>query len=200
MADATTPAAGAADAANAGGGQAPTLQTTAPAAGTPAATTPPADGQGGNDENKFRRLFEAAEAKRVSSEARLAQLEQAENARKEADLTEAQKAQKRADEAEAKVKALESENLKRRIAAEMSLSPETLEFLQGEDEAGLRASATKLAGLVVRAPLQAGTQTAPPGQQNPTADERIAAAEKAGNHALAITLKRERAGIGRVSV
>lgn len=164
----------------------------------PAADPPAADPKAGaNDENKFRRLFEAEETKRKQTEQRLAEFETADKTRKEAEMTEIQKIQARADEADARVKTLESENLRRRIAAEKNLSADAIQFLQGDDEATLTANAEKLVSLVGKAPLQAGTVTSPGGQQKPTIAEQIAAAEKAGNGMLSIQLKREQAGIGR---
>jgi hypothetical protein len=167
---------------------------------TPPAADPPAPdpkaGQGGNDEAKFRRLFEAEQAKSRASEQRLAELDAAETKRRESEMTELQKVQARAEEAEKRATKMEHENLRRQVAAEAQLTPEALEFLQGEDEAALRASAAKLATLVTKAPVQLGSHTQPGGSQKPTVEDQIAAAQKAGNWQESMRLKREAAGFG----
>lgn len=148
----------------------------APPAAPPANPEPPAEPHP-NDPHKYRRLFEREEATRKAAE------------------TQAAQEKERADKAETE----RLDALKRAVAAENGLAPEAVEFLTASDEAGLLAQATKLGGMVGAKPVVAGTVTNPPGQQTPSIDEQISAAQKAGNTALAISLKRQKAGIGRAA-
>lgn len=145
-----------------------------PSAAPPANPEPPADPHP-NDPHKYRRLFEREET-----------------TRKEAEKTAAAE-KERADTAETERLAA----LRRAVAAENGLAAEAVEFLTGTDEETLLAQATKLGGMVGAKPVVAGSVTNPGGNQQPSVDEQIAAAQKAGNTILAITLKRQQAGIGR---
>ena len=182
----------------------PTTPAPAPA---PVATTPPAPSPtpppapaatpsadpgkpGGNDENKYRRLFEDADKRAKDLEAK-------EKERTDAELSEAEKLKKRADEAESKVLDL----TKRTLAAEGGLPSEMVEFITATDEAGIKAQVEKLAAKLVppatppTVPVIAGTTTNPPGGQQPSVDEQIAEAYKNGNRNEAIRLKRQKAGL-----
>ena len=175
---------------------------TNPQAGTEttatANTQPP---QGGNDDNKFRRLHEAEEAKRKAAEARIAELEAAEAERTKAEMTEAERAKAEAAEAKAeaqkakeRLSELEREKLVNSIASEHGLTAEARELLSGADEAALRANAQKLAS-IMKQPAQAGTNTQPARGAEPSIDEKINAALKSGNTIESIRLARERAGL-----
>ncbi len=146
---------------------------------------------GENEAAKFRRLFEKAEADRKKLETDL-------QAIKDKDLSELEKAKKDALEATERAKRLEAENLRRKVAAEAGVPADAFDFLTGEDEETLKAQATKLVGMIGKpGAAPAGTTTQPAGGGGPSVDDQITAAEKAGNFALAITLKRQRAGLGR---
>jgi hypothetical protein len=147
------------------------------------AAPPPTD----NDVAKWRRLAEKHERE-------LAKLQDAEKKRAEAELSEVDRLKAQAEESANKLAALEAENLRRRVAAEAGLAADTLEFLTGTDEETLKAQAAKLAGMVKAVPTRGGTTTNPPSHAQPSLDEQIAAAQKAGNVALAIGLKRKAAG------
>lgn len=165
------------------------------AAAEKAAAEAAKNGGQGNEEHKFRRLFEDSETKRKEQETRLAELEAAENKRKEAEMTEAQREKARADAAEAKAKKLETDALKGKIAGELKLPAEAIEFLPDGDEATIRTRAEALAKFAT-APVQGGSQTNPGRQQQATLDEQISAAEKAGNRGLSLQLKLQRMDSG----
>lgn len=175
----------------------PAVETATAAAAGPTTAEPSGDpksqaAQTDNEAAKFRRLFEKADKE-------LAELKAAEQKRAEAEMTELEREKKRAADAEAKAATLERENLARRVAAEHNVPADAIEFLTGSDEATLIAQAQKLGGMIAPGGVRAGTTTNPGGQQTPTIDDRIAAAEKAGDRALAITLKRDKAGISRAT-
>lgn len=143
-----------------------------PPAAPPANPEPPQDPHP-NDPHEYRRLFEREE-----------------NARKAAE-TQANTEKTAREAAEATALAA----LRRAVAAENGLSAEAVEFLTATDEDGLVAQAVKLAGMTGAKPVVAGTVTNPSGQQQPSIDEQISAAEKSGNIALSISLKRQKAGL-----
>jgi hypothetical protein len=127
----------------------------------------------------------------------LANLKAAETERKNAELSEVDRA--KADAKAAQDRA--AELTRKLVAAEAGLKAEDLEFLTATDETELRAQATRLSERFkggtppATPPPAAGTITQPAGGQTPTLDERIATAEKAGDHMTAVALKRERAGL-----
>ncbi|MDR3708741.1 MAG: hypothetical protein P4L33_10595 [Capsulimonadaceae bacterium] len=169
---------------------APPAPQTPPAAPPPPADPPAAPASGGGDDAaKYRRLFEAEESKRKDYEARLKAFEDDKKKRDEADLTESQKATKRADEAEAEAKKLKRDNVILKVGKELGLDDELLSFVTGDDEATIRANATKLAGHVKRPPVNGGTMTQPGGNQQATLDEKIKAAEQKGTAYQSIALK-----------
>ena len=170
-----------------------TTTETPPITTTTATDTAPGQQPGGNDENKFRRLHEAAEAKRVAAETRVAELEAAEQRRKDAQLSEVEREKKRADDAEAEAKSLKHEKLKNEVAGKHNLTAEARELLEGADEAELEAKAAKLAA-IMKQPIVEGTVTQPGGAQTASLAEQITAAENSGNAFLAIQLKRQQAG------
>jgi hypothetical protein len=155
---------------------------------TPAPPADPPAPEGENEAAKFRRLFEAAQKKADT-------LEAAEQQRAQAEMTELQRAQAEAAEAKAKLAEAEAERLRMKVATAHGLSADAMEFLGTGDEAALTAQAAKLAGLLKAAPVAAGSVTQPAGGGAPTIDEQIAAAEKAGDWALSIGLKRQKAGL-----
>jgi hypothetical protein len=166
----------------------------APAPVTPPAdppTPPPADPANppapDNEAAKWRRLAE-------KNERELKKFQDAEAERQKADMSELDRLKAENEERATKLAALEAENLRRRVASEAGLAADVLEFLTGTDEETLKAQAARLAAMVKAAPTRAGTTTNPPGGQQPSLDEQIAAAQKAGNVALAIGLKRRAAG------
>lgn len=156
--------------------------------------------RGGNEENKFRRLHEAAEARAKAAEAKAAALEAAEAARARAELSDLERAkaeaadfQTKAEKAEAKAALLERERLIERIVAEHGLpADQAAEWLSATDEAGLRAQAVKLAA-IMKQPAVAGTTSQPSRGGSPSIDDQINAALKAGQTVKAIQLKREKA-------
>ncbi len=168
------------------------IVTDAPAAAVPAASAPAEPGAASNEENKFRRLFEAEEAKRKASESRIAEYEAKEKAVKDSELSELEREKAARVAAEEKAKGLELERLREKVAKAANLPAEALELLAGETEEALTAHAAKLAA-IARQPAQGGTQTAPGGNHQPTMDERIEAAQKAGNTLTAMALKRQQA-------
>lgn len=149
-----------------------------------------------NDPHKYRRLFEREEAKRKDLEGRLLAFEAAEAERRKAELSEVERVKLEAEEARAQVVSV----LRRAVAAEAGVPADAIEFLSGTDEETLRAQAEKLAALAAKPAAtatlpRAGTITNPSGSQSPSVDEQISAAERAQNWPLAITLKRQRAGL-----
>ena len=179
---------------------------TTPPGETPPGTTPPTEPpaeppKGGDETAKWRRLHEQAAKEAADLKAKLKEKEDAE-------LSESERNKKRADEAEQALKDAQAENLRLKIAGETGLAADMLEFLTATDEAGIRAQAEKLAAKMTASgtgttgttppatpPAQAGTTTQPNRTAQPSLDERILAADKAGNAALSIELMRERAGL-----
>jgi hypothetical protein len=164
----------------------PAAPPAAPPATPPAAppATPPAAPPANDELTKLRSelaTLKAAEEKRAAAE--------------RTDLENAQKAAKEAGDRNVEL-------TRKLVATEAGLKPEDLEFLTAADEEGLRAQAARLAERFKATPPvgappapKGGSITNPPGNQEPTIDERIDAAEKAGNFAVSISLKRQRAGL-----
>jgi len=92
---------------------------------------------------KVNEEFRAAKAK-------LAEYEEAEQKRKDAELSEAQKWQKAAQEHEAALKAERLNNAKLRIAAQKGLPADLVDFLQGDNEEAITATADKLLQFVAK--------------------------------------------------
>ena len=169
------------------GGPAPAPAATPPApapASTPPAAEPPAQD---NEANMWRRKANEAQKK-------LDDLAAEEQKRKDAELSDVERLRKEKDDA---IKERDAERLdKLRLKAGKDLPEEALEFLTATDEVGLAAQATKLATLYGKAPaappapVKGGTVTQPPAGQQPSTQERIAAATKAGNPLEAIRLMR----------
>lgn len=88
------------------------------------------------------------EAKQLK--ARLAELEAADKQRKEAELTELQKWQKTAAEHEAALKAERLNNAKLKIAAQKGLPADLVDFLQGDSEEAITATADRLLQFVAK--------------------------------------------------
>ena len=97
---------------------------------------------------------------------------------------------------------LEADNLalrRKTIAQEIGIQPDAIEFLTATDDAAIRAQAEKLKAFApapatpaaAATPPAAGTVTNPAPTPPTTIEERIAAAEKAGNGFSSITLKLE---------
>lgn len=173
-------------------GDPPTPPSADPPAPAPQAD-PPADPAPGNQENAWRRKAEAAEK-------RLKDLEDAENKRKLAEMSETERVKAEAETAKAEAAETKKELLKLKIANELGVSADALDLLTGADEPTIRAQAEKivaLTGKTAPAPVTGGTRTQPGGQQQPTTDEKIAAAMKSGDSITAIRLMREKQGIGK---
>jgi uncharacterized protein YdcH (DUF465 family) len=143
-----------------------------------------------NDAAKWRRLAE-------KHEKAIQERERAEKARADAELPELERLKKLADEATADANKAKADTLRLQVVVETGLDAGAVEFLTGTDEETLRAQAGKLKGMMGSTGTRAGTLTNPGGNQQPSIDEQIAAAQKAGNTAEAIRLKREKAGLGR---
>ena len=149
---------------------------------------------GGNEEAKFRRLFEKEASEKAALAERLAKLEAEAKARADAELSELELAKQKATEAETKAAKLEHDRLVDRIAAEHNIPTEARELLTGADEAALKASAERLVGLM-RTPVKAGTTTQPGAQEVPTIEQQIATEIAAGRQLNAIRLMRQAQGI-----
>jgi len=142
-----------------------------------------------NQENAWRRKAEDAQKE-------LKKYQDAEEARKQAEMTETEREKARADKAEADAKDASAKLLKLQIATEAGVPVDALDLLTATDEDGLRAQAAavvKLAGGTETTPKKAGSNTNPAGGQQPSIDEQITAAQKAGNNQEAIRLKRQKA-------
>lgn len=161
-----------------------------PAPNTDPNPNPAPDDPHKNDPHKYRRLFEKTEQRLKEVEAELKKRTDAELSEIEREKADRTAAEERATKAEQRLLRLE-------IAQETGLSAEAIEMLNGTDADSLREQATKLAGMMPKAeaPPAGGTHTQPPKHGGPSVDEQIAAAEKAGNHILAISLKRQKAGL-----
>lgn len=122
----------------------------------------------------------------------------------EAEKTALQKATEKAEAAEKALKDRDLRDLKRskvegmiaekkiKLPDGVSIS-DVLEMVAGQDEDGIKASAEKLVKFFpFNAAMGAGTNPANGGTKDPTIDEKIAAAEKAGKWALATQLKLEK--------
>jgi len=111
-------------------------------------------------------LREDAKGKKAI-EKKLAELQAADEQRKEAQLSELEKANKRAAELEAKLKTTELREMRGRIGAEYKLPAEIAERLQGDTDEAMKADAKKLADALPKQPTL--TPTNPPsGQATPT--------------------------------
>ena len=161
-------------------------------AAAPAATIPAGNAgepQQDNQANAWRRKFEDAERERR----RLADEAQA---RKAGEMSDIEKEKARADAAEATARDAGAKLLKLQVATEAGVPADALDLLTAADEAGLRAQAAavvKLAGASATVARQAGTVTNPAASQQPSIDEQIASAQRAGNNQEAIRLKRHKA-------
>ena len=139
-------------------------------------------------ERKARRDAEKALADAQAKVREFEQAQMSEQERLNAQLKEAQEAAAKAT----------AEALRLRIAAEVGLDPELHEFLDGiTDEEQMRARAKKLAAKA-GAPAPKKTPDFGGGKrgEDPTSvaslEQRIADAQKAGDHRLSISLQRER--------
>ena len=141
-----------------------------------------------NADNAARRVLETAQA-------RIAELEAAEQKRKDAELSEVDRLKKEAADNKQAADNAKLEAL--RLKAGKGLPDEALEFLTGTDADTLAAQATKLAALYGNAPaapkppVQVGNVTQPAANQAPSAQEKIAAAVKSGDVVGSIRLMRE---------
>jgi len=144
-------------------------------------------GEQNNAENASQRLLK-------KSQEELASLRLEMQAIKDAELSEVERLKKQSAELESRVRASESEALRRKVAQEEKVPIEALEYLFGNDEDALRGSARKLVVLIgsKTANSALGSRTQPAASQIPTLDEQIAAAEKTGNRVLSISLKNQK--------
>ena len=139
-------------------------------------------------ERKARRDAEKALADAQAKVKEFEQAQMSEQERLTAQLKEAQDAAAKAT----------AEALRLRVAAEVGLDPELHEFLDGiTDEAQMRARAQKLAAKAgASAPKKTPDFGGGKRGEDPTSvaslDQRIADAQKAGDHRLSIALQRER--------
>jgi len=139
-----------------------------------------------NVDNAAQRLLKKAQDELAAARLELQNI-------KDAELSELERLKKSAAELESRVQASELENLRRKVAQEESVPIDAFEYLAGNDEEALRASARKLVTLIGSKAVQAaGTRTQPGTGQAPTIDDQIAAAEKSGNRALSISLKNQK--------
>ena len=149
---------------------------------TPAATPPEPAKTGGDDAAMWRRKAEAAEREANT-------LKAADQARKDADLSETERLKKSVADTEARATKAEQRAAKLEVASELGLTADALEFITGTDTETIRAQAEKLAALLPKATIKAGTTTAPAAGQGPTMAERITNAEKSGVRGEALALK-----------
>ena len=157
----------------------------------PVAETPPADPPADPTPNDVRVISElkAERAARKKAEARIKEYEDATKTEAEKQAEALAAAQKSAADAQQEI-------LRLRVGKD--LPDELQEFLTGTTEEELRAQVAKLLAATApggpRTPAPDPAQGAKPQATNVEAiDEAIAAAEKAGNIAQAITLKRQKA-------
>ena len=124
---------------------------------------------------------------------RVAELEAAEQKRKDAELSETDRLKKEAADARSEAEAAKLDAM--RLKAGKDLPEEAMQFLTAADPDALAAQAETLRGLYGKQnnsqAVQGGTRTQPPGGQQPTTQERIATARNAGNIPEAIRLMRE---------
>lgn len=174
-----------------------------PAGETPAPTAqpvqePPPEGETPemrhlrNEAEKYERL-----ARKFEKE--LEGYRTAERERQQADMTELERTKAALAAVEAKAAESEAQLLRQRVALELGVPADALEFLTGSDEETIRAQASRLTGLIGARPTAAGTVTNPPGNQIPSIDEQIAAAQSRGDWQTSIRLKRQQAGLDRGS-
>lgn len=148
----------------------------------------------------------AAERKaRRDAEKAVADLQAKVKAFEQRDLSETERLNQQLAEAQATAAKATAEALKLRVAAEVGLDPELHEFLDGiTDEEQMRARAQKLAAKA-GAPAPKKTPDFGGGKRgdDPMSvaglDQRIAEAQKAGDHRLSIALQRERSRLLQAS-
>jgi hypothetical protein len=139
-----------------------------------------------NSENAAQRLLKKTQEELAATKLELQKV-------KDAELSELERLKKHSAELEERVRSTERDNLKRKVAQEENVPVEGLEYLAGDDESTLRQNAQKLVTLIgSKASAAAGSRTQPAGNQAPTIDEQISAAERSGNRALSISLKNQK--------
>lgn len=162
-------------------------------------TTPPADPAPTDLGDAGKRALEAerkakrdAERRAAEAEARVKEFEDSQKSELEKAAARAEAAEKAAAEAQAKALRLE-------IAEEMKVPSNLRRFLTGTDEDSLREQAESLVNELAAAMEASRTTPRPDVSQGAKPanaadiDTQIAEATKAGNHALAISLKRQKA-------
>ena len=159
--------------------------------------TPPKDPSALGDPGK--KALAAERKARRDAEKALADMQAKVKEFEQRDLSETERLNQQLAEAQATAATATAEALRLRIAAEVGLDPELHEFLDGiTDEEQMRARAQKLAAKA-GAPVPKKTPDFGGGKRgddpNSVAglDQRIAEAQKAGDHRLSIALQRERA-------
>jgi hypothetical protein len=160
------------------------MPTTGPAETAPATGEHPASS---NSDNAAQRLLRKAQDELAATRLELQKI-------KDAELSEVERLKKQTAELQDRALKSEQDSLRRKVAQEESVPVEALEYLSGDDEATLRGSAQRLVTLIgsSKTGASAGTRTQPAGNQAPTIDEQIAAAEKSGNRVLSISLKNQK--------
>jgi Domain of unknown function (DUF4355) len=133
------------------------------AAGPGQGATPPAGSDEGSLGDAGKAALEKIRAQLREAEGRARTAEKERDELRDAGKSEAERTSLRADRAEARVAELEAsvkeherEVARRRIAAEVGLNPDLIEFIQGDDERAMKASARKLSELARPADGQVG--------------------------------------------
>lgn len=110
-------------------------------------------------------------------------------------LTELERAQREAADLRAATAKAEADAMRLRLATRYGISEEDAEmFLTGSTEEALTAQAERVAALRGESKRFKGSADGGARRESqPSIDDQIAEASKAGNHALAISLKRQKA-------
>lgn len=102
-----------------------------------------------------RKALKDANKEAAERRKRLDAIEKADKEKADAELSETEKLKRELESTAARLKAAETDNLKRRIAAETSLPAELIDRLRGETEDELKADAQALLKLIPKVKLGA---------------------------------------------
>lgn len=125
-------------------------QTAAPTDPTPQPTPPPATEQQLQPETIPFARFAEVNQKAKALEKQLADIQAADKKRKDAELSELEKWQKTAAEHESALKAERLNNAKLRVAQQKGLPADLVDFLTGDTEEAITATADKLLQFVTK--------------------------------------------------
>lgn len=108
-----------------------------------------------------RKALKDANREAAERRKKLDAIEKAEKDKADAELSEAEKLRRELADATTRLKAAETDNLKRKVATETGLPAELIDRLRGDDEEALKADAKELLKLIPKAPKLGATN---PGQ------------------------------------